>query len=117
MVSDEKIPGGLSLPGISALFSTAVGLFSEIAVVEALEAAAVTRLVLGHLVHRIMDSVEIELLGEHRELLLAGAGAVLGVDAHFKVLLRAVGEHLAEELGELRGMLCFLESTSVATPT
>ena len=55
-----------------------------------------------------MDRVEIVLLGQLCELELAVGRAVLGVNAHLEVLLRAVGDDLAEELGELRGVLGFL---------
>ena len=65
-------------------------------------------LVAGHLVHGVMDRVEIVLLGQLCELELAVGRAVLGVDTHLKILLRAVGDDLTEELGELRSVLGFL---------
>ena len=55
-----------------------------------------------------MDRVEVVLLGELGQLELAGSRAVLGVDTHLKILLRAVGDDLTEELGELRSVLGFL---------
>ena len=62
-------------------------------------------LVASHFVHGVVDGVEIVLLRELRELKLAGGRAVLGVNAHFEILLRGRGHDLAEELGELRGVL------------
>lgn len=84
-------------------------LFAEIAVMETLEAAAVAGFVFAHLVHRVVDGVEVELLSERGEVFLASASAVLGIDAHLEVLLRGVGEDFAEELCEFRCMLSFLE--------
>ncbi len=74
-----------------------------------LEAAAVAGFVFAHLMYRVMDGVEVELLSERGEVFLASASAVLGIDAHLEVLLRGVGEDFAEELCEFRCMLSFLE--------
>ena len=83
-------------------------LLAEVALEQTLKGLAVAGLVAGHLVHGVMDRVEIVLLGQLCELELAVGRAVLGIDAHLEVLLRAVGDDLAEELGELRGVLGFL---------
>ena len=84
-------------------------LFAEVTVMQAFEAAAMTRFVLAHLVHRVVDGVEIELLREDGEVFLARACAVLGIDAHLEVLLRGVREDFAEELGEFCRMLSLFE--------
>ena len=49
--------------------------------------------------------MEILLLGQHGQLLLAVAGAVLGHHAQLEVLLRRVGDDLAEQLRKFGGML------------
>ena len=74
------------------------GLFAEVALQQTGEAAAVAGLILGHLVDGVVDGVEVELLGQLRELELAGGGAVLGVAAEFEVLLGGVGDDLAQQL-------------------
>ena len=88
-------------------------LFAEVTVEEALEAAAMASLVLSHLMNRIMDSIETELLCERCELFLASASAVLCIDTHREVLLRAVRQDLAEELSKLGSVLCFFMSCSL----
>ena len=55
--------------------------------------------------HGVVDRVEVMLLGQLRQLKLALGRAVLGLNAHFKVLLGGVGHDLAQQLGELRRML------------
>ena len=66
-------------------------------------------LVAGHLVHGVVNGVEVVLLRELRKLELAGGRAVLGVNAHFEILLRGSRHDLAEELGKLRGVLGLLQ--------
>ena len=60
-----------------------------------------------------MDGVEVELLGQLGEGQLAGAGAVLGVAAEFEVLLGGVGDDLAQQLGELGGVLGLFERVAL----
>ena len=55
-----------------------------------------------------MDGIQALLLGHLRQLGLAVGGAVLGLYAHLKVLLGAVGDHLAQHLGKLGGVLGLL---------
>ena len=83
-------------------------LLAEVALEQSGEGTAVTGLVAGHLVDGVMDGVQVELLGQLGQLGLAGGGAVLGLDAHLEVLLGGVGHDLAEELGELGGVLGLL---------
>ena len=90
-----------------------MGLFAEIAVMEALEAAAVAGFVFAHLMYRVMDGVEVELLSERGEVFLASASAVLGIDAHLEVLLRGVGEDFAEELCKFRCMFSFVKCVAL----
>ena len=65
-------------------------------------------LVPGHLVDGVMDGVQIVLLGQLGQLELAQGGAVLGLDPHLQVLLGGVGHDLAQQLGELGGVLGLL---------
>ena len=67
-----------------------------------------TGLVAGHFMNGIMDGIEPQLLGLFGQLELAGGSAVLGVHPHLQVLLGAVGQHLAQQLGELGGVLGLL---------
>ena len=70
------------------------------------------RLITRHLMHRIMDRIEIQLFRSLRQSGLAGSRAILGGDADFEVLLGGVGQDFAEEFRELRSMLCFFEGSS-----
>ena len=83
-------------------------LLAEVALQQACESTAVTGLIAGHLVDGVMDGVQVELLGELGQVGLAGGGAVLGLNTHLEVLLGGVGDDLAEELGELGGVLGLL---------
>ena len=58
----------------------------------------------------VMDRVEVLRLGHLRKLELARGRTVLGFHAHFKVLLGGVGHDFAEQLRELRSMLCLFVS-------
>ena len=89
------------------VMSQAVGL-AKVALEQAGESLAVASLVAGHLVHGVVDSIETGGLGALGKIGLAGGGAVLGLNAHLEVLLGGVGYDLAQELGELGGMLGLL---------
>jgi hypothetical protein len=88
-------------------------LFAEIPVIETLEAAAVAGFVLAHLMYRVMDGIQIELLGQCCQLFLAGAGTMLGIYAHLQILLGAVREDFAQKLCELGSMLCFFPGVAL----
>ena len=75
-------PGDEAAP---AVFYGKVGLLLEVAVVETLEALAVTGLVLGHLVDGVVDGVEVEFLGAACDAHLVLVGACLGGHALQKV--------------------------------
>ena len=81
------------------------GFLAEITLEQVVEALAVTGLVLAHLMHGVMDGVQVELLGQRGQLLLAGGRAPLGLSAQLKVLLGRGGHNLTQQLGELGGML------------
>ena len=83
----------------------AISLLAEVAVQQALEGLAVAGFVAGHFMDGVVDGVQIVLLGQLGQLELAGSGAVLGIHTHLQVLLGAVGDHLAQQLGELGGVL------------
>ena len=83
-------------------------ILAEVALEQPLECLAVAGLVARHFVHGVVDGVEIVLLRELGELKLAGGRAVLGVNAHFEILLRGSGHDLAEELGDLLFVLISL---------
>ena len=83
------------------------GLLLEEAVVETLEALAVTGFVLGHFVYGVVDGVEVELLGACCDAHLVLVGAGLCGHTLFKVGL-GVPYMLAEEFGKLGGVLGFL---------
>ena len=57
-----------------------------------------------------MDGVQIVLLGQLGQLELTGSSTVLGVHAHLQILLGAVGDDLAQQLGELGGVLGFFQT-------
>ena len=78
-----------------------VELLVEVALQQAFESLAMAGFVAGHFMHSVMDSIQVQLLGQLRQLELAGGRAVLGVHAHFQVLLGRSGQHLAQQLGEL----------------
>ena len=87
-------------------------LFAEVTLVEALEALAVACFVLGHLVYGIVHGVEVLLLGQASQAHLVLAGTALGVHALVEVGLR-VPNHLADQLGELRGVLGLLPGVTL----
>ncbi len=68
-----------------------------------------TGFVAGHLVDGVVDGVEVEGFGAFGEVGLAGGGTVFGVDAHLEVLLGAVSQHFAQQLGKFGGVLGFLK--------
>src|SRR5699024_9291398 len=80
-------------------------LLAEVALQQAGESLAVAGLIAGHLMDGVMDSIEVQLLGLLGQVGLALGSAVLGLYAHLQVLLGGVGDHLAQQLGELGGML------------
>ena len=80
----------------------------EVPLQQAFECLAVTGLVAGHLMNGVMQSVQVVLLAELGQLELAGGSAVLGVHTHLQVLLGGVGHDLAQQLGELGGVLGLL---------
>ena len=86
---------------------------AEVPLQQTLEGLAVTGLVAGHFMNGIMDGIEPQLLGLFGQLELAGGSAVLGVHPHLQVLLGAVGQHLAQQLGELGGVLGLLKGVSL----
>ena len=101
----------VSVPGMESPGKPRRGLL-EVAVVEALERLAVARLVLRHLVDGVVDRVVAELLRALGDRELAGGRAALGLHAAAEVLLGGVRhdvDRLAEELGELSGVLGLLE--------
>ena len=69
-----------------------------------------SRLVPGHLVDGVVDGVQVVLLGQLGQLELTGGSAVLSVHAHLQVLLGGIGDHLAQQLGELGGVLGLLQA-------
>lgn len=107
-VRHEKGPNQYG-PGLIELevMSQAVGL-AKVALEQAGESLAVAGLVASHLVHGVVDGIEAGGLGTLGKIGLAGGGAVLGLNAHLEVLLGRVGYDLAQELGELGGMLGLL---------
>ena len=56
----------------------------------------------------IVQGVQIILLAELGQIGLAGGGAVFGFHAQLQILLGGIGDHLAQKLGKLRGVLRFL---------
>ena len=107
-VRHEKGPDQYG-PGLIELevMSQAVGL-AKVALKQAGKSFAVAGLVTSHLVHGVVDGIEASGLGALSKIGLAGGGAVLGLNAHLEVLLGGVGHDLAQELGELGGMLGLL---------
>ena len=64
--------------------------------------------VAGHLMDGVVDGVQTQLFGLLGQLGLAGGSAVLCVNAHGQILLGGVGDHFAQQLSELGGVLCLL---------
>ena len=72
----------------------------EVALQQALKAAAMTSLVLCHLMDGIVDRIQIQGLCLLGQVHLAGACAALSLSTHHQVLLGAVGHDLAQQLSE-----------------
>ena len=84
-------------------YSVRYRLLAEETVVETCEPLSVTGLVFSHLMHGVVDSVEILCLGVLRDAHLVGICTCLSVHALLKVGL-GVPNHLAEKFRELGGM-------------
>ena len=82
-------------------------LLAEVALQQAFESLAMAGFIAGHFMHGDMDGVQIQLLGHQRQIKLALGSAVLGVHAHFEVLLGGVGYDFAQQLGKIGGMFGF----------
>ena len=87
----------------------------EVALQQALEAAAVPSLVLGHLMDGIVDGIQVQGLCLLGQVHLAGAGTALGLGTHHQVLLGAVGHDLAQQLGKAGCMVSFLISVALVS--
>ena len=95
---------------VSGLPSTGFGkLLAEVAGEETVETGSVTGFVLGHLVNGVVDGVVAELFCPCGDGELAFAGTGLGLITLLKVGL-GVPDYVSEKLGELGGVLSFLES-------
>ena len=77
----------------------------KISLKEALETTAMPGLILAHLMDGVVDGIQVKLLGQRGQLLLAGGRAPLSLSAQLQVLLGGGGNNLAQQLGELGGML------------
>ena len=84
-------------------------LLAEVPFQQSFERAAMSRFILCHFVHGIVDGVEVQGLGLLGELELAGGGAVFGFHADAEVLGGGGGDDLAQQLGELGGVLGLFE--------
>ena len=113
----EKRPEPCS-PGLIELeaISQAAGL-AKVALQQTLKGLAVTGLIASHLVDGVVDGIEVSGLGTLGEISLTGGGAILGLNAHLEVLLGGVGHDLAQELGELGGVLGLLMSCLLVIKT
>ena len=85
----------------------------EVALQQALEAAAMASLVLCHLMDGIVDCIQVQGLCLLGQVHLAGACAALSLSTHHQVLLGAVGDDLAQQLGET-GSICLLYTSDAA---
>ena len=92
-------------------------LFAEVSLEKSCKSLAVSRLVASHLMDCVVDSVETLCLCELCKLGLAEGSAVLRLNSHLEVLLRRVGYDLAEELGELGGVLSLFVSCLLPVET
>ena len=70
-----------------------VELLAEVALQQAFESLAMARLVTGHLVHGVVDGVQVQGLGQLGQLELAGGGAVTRHENRLFAALRAA-KHL-----------------------
>ena len=78
---------------------------AEVALEQTGEGFSMSRLIASHFMHGVVDGVQVQLLGQLGQFELAGGRAVLGVNAHFEVLLGGVGHDFAQQLCELRCVL------------
>ena len=80
---------------------------AEVTLQQTLKGLAVAGLIPGHFMDGIVDGVQIQSLGSLSQIRLAGGSAVFRLYAHLQVLLRGVGDDLAQKLCKFSGMLCF----------
>ncbi len=90
-----------------------VQLVREVSLQQAIEASAMAGLILSHLMNGVMDCIVAQFLRALCDLQLAFASARLSLCTHLDVLLGAVGNYFAEQLCELRSMLCLFECISL----
>jgi len=64
-------------------------LLAEVALQQAFESLAVTRLVASHFMHGVVDGIQVQLLGQHSQLGLAGGSAVARHENRLFAALRA----------------------------
>ena len=88
------------------------GLLAEVSLQQALESLAMTSLILGHLVHGVVDGIEVGSLGSLGDVELALASATLSLSTLLEVGL-GVPYKVADELAELSCMLGLLESVAI----
>ena len=88
------------------------GRLLEVAVIETLEALTVASLILGHLVYRVVYSVQVLLLGDLCQVHLTLASTALGVHTLVEVGL-CIPNHLTDQLGELGSVLSLLPSVAL----
>ena len=66
-----------------------VELLAEVALQQAFESLSMSRLVAGHLMHGVMDGIQVQLLGQLRQLELAAGRAVARHENRLFAALRA----------------------------
>jgi len=87
-------------------------ILSEVALEEAFEALAVACLVLSHLMHGVVDSIEVESLSLLGNFHLTCAGTSLGFHALLEVCL-GVPNTFANQFGETAGVVSLFESITL----
>ena len=83
------------------MVSSQVGFLKNVLILLGFSVTFVTKPVTSHLMNGVMNSVEVESLCALCKVGLSCGCAVLGFNAHFKILLGGIGDDLAEKLREL----------------
>ena len=86
------------------IVETRFRLLAKVPLEQARVALAVAGFVLAHFMHGIMYRIIAKLLGQRGKFLFPGGCAPFRFGAHFQILLRAVGQHFAQQLGKAGGM-------------
>ena len=82
---------------------------AKISLQKTCECLAVTGLIAGHLMNRVMDGIQIQGLCSLGQISLAGGRAILSIDTHLEILLGRIGQNLTQHFCKACRMISLFE--------